>query len=51
MDLSAAQTALLISYSPYTEPGGSYHFDANGHLLLAYLMAHGLIHDKVIPWK
>jgi hypothetical protein len=51
VNVSSAMTALRISYFPFAERGGSQHFDANGHLLVSYLLAHYLIQDKLIPWK
>jgi hypothetical protein len=51
VNLSSTMTALRISYYPFTEPVSPYHFDANGHLLISYLLAHHLIQDKIIPWK
>ena len=51
VNLSPTIAALRISYFPFAEPGGFYHFDANGHLLVSYLFAHYLIQNKLIPWK
>ena len=51
INLFPSMTTLRISYFPFTEPNGPNHFDANGHLLVSYLLAHYLIQDKIIPWK
>jgi hypothetical protein len=51
INLFPLMTTLRISYFPFTEPEGLNHFDANGHLLVSYLLAHCLIQDKIIPWK
>jgi hypothetical protein len=51
MNLSSSLTALRISYFPFAEPGGYNHFDANGHLLISFLLAHNLIQNRMIPWK
>lgn len=51
INLFPVLTTLRISYFPFAESGGQGHFDANGHLLISYLLAHDLIQDKLIPWK
>jgi hypothetical protein len=49
-DLTDPWTALKISGYSTGEFWGYYHFDYNGHTLLAYLITHTLISRKLIPF-
>jgi hypothetical protein len=50
LDLKAQIFSLKASFFPLTEDGAE-HFTADGHLLAAQILAHGLIKEGVIPWK
>lgn len=49
LDLTDPLTSLSKTYWPLDEEGYGQHFNANGHFLFAYLLAHELIQGKVVP--
>ncbi len=50
LDLTAPMVALEKTFWPVDESGGGQHFDANGHLWFAYLLAQELIDQRLIPF-
>ncbi len=51
LDLLDPMTALRMTYFPFSEEDGFDHFSADGQSFMAFLFAHELIHQKVIPWE
>ncbi len=49
LDLSGAFVALSETFWPIDEPGYGQHFNANGHFLFAYILAHQLLKEKIVP--
>ncbi|HTC20809.1 MAG TPA: hypothetical protein VK859_08175 [bacterium] len=50
LDNNDQMTALVLSYFPISEIGGSNHMNPDGHALLARILAHDLIKSGLIPW-
>jgi len=51
LDLTAAMSILRFSYYPLSQVGGYDHFNADGHLLMGFLLAEELIREKLIPFE
>ncbi len=50
-DLTPLQTALRLSFYPYSEIGDNDHMFMEGHMLIGMLLAQQLIKDKIIPFE
>jgi hypothetical protein len=51
LDLDGQMTALRFSFYPISEMGENDHFDVNGTGFFGRLLAHELVHQKLIPWN
>jgi len=50
LDISESFTPLRYSYYPFSEIDANDHMNTDGHMLMAFLLAHQLIREKVIPF-
>jgi hypothetical protein len=51
VDLVGPLTVLKETWFPLQETENSDHFTTRGHSLVAFVLAHELIHNGVIPWR
>ena len=50
LDMEAPMTSLRVGFFPFTVMDGYDHFNSDGNLLVAFMLAYELIHDKMIPF-